>query len=251
MDHLNKGCSPAAWVLLPLFGASLLRACATVPVNAPLARSLTRAEINRDRQLPSRRSPTHISAQIQTSPTSNLQLTALPRLERSHSDKSQDIDRARVYEVTGYDENERSLRRFTVPMRSVCDELKAAGRLAADAPVLLEVHYADSSGRPQPASGFVGPDEIALLFGAVPAGRPAQGTDEQRGSASPADQSIEGFTTEKSRNVRLDEACVKYQHSLDVSRQRGRQIHLTRRLTLAEAKTDGKGTVRIADGELN
>jgi hypothetical protein len=41
--------------------------------------------------------------------------------------------------------------------------------------------------------------------------------------------------------VHLDESCVKYQHSIDVARQRGRQIHAVRRLTLREAKDAGKG----------
>lgn len=77
----------------------------------------------------------------------------------------------------------------------------------------------------------------------VPADRcPDQvGTPEQRARQWPADPNTRGFVTARSRNVHRTTDCVKYVHTVNVARQRGRTVHPPVWTTTGAARANVKG----------
>ncbi|WP_181770929.1 hypothetical protein [Amycolatopsis pittospori] len=72
--------------------------------------------------------------------------------------------------------------------------------------------------------------------------RPAQvGTPAQRARKWPMDPNTPGFVTARSRNVHRTTECVKYQHSVNVARQRGRTVHPPVWTTTGAARANEKG----------
>ncbi|WP_329789157.1 hypothetical protein V1227_33080 [Lentzea sp. DG1S-22] len=72
--------------------------------------------------------------------------------------------------------------------------------------------------------------------------RPQQvGTATQRARQWPADQNTRGFVTARSRNIHRTTDCVKYQHTVNVARQRGRKVHPVVWITTGEARAIEKG----------
>lgn len=52
---------------------------------------------------------------------------------------------------------------------------------------------------------------------------------------------LRGFVTARSRNVHRTTECVKYQHSVNVARQRGRTVHPPLWTTTGAARVNEKG----------
>lgn len=72
--------------------------------------------------------------------------------------------------------------------------------------------------------------------------RPDQvGTPEQRARQWPADPKTRGFVTARSRNVHRTTECVKYAHTVNVARQRGRTVHPPVWTTTGAARANDKG----------
>ena len=72
--------------------------------------------------------------------------------------------------------------------------------------------------------------------------RPQQvGTPTQRARQWPTDPKTPGFVTARSRNIHRTMDCVKYQHAVEVARQRGRTVHAPVWTTTGEARKIEKG----------
>jgi hypothetical protein len=72
--------------------------------------------------------------------------------------------------------------------------------------------------------------------------RPDQvGTPEQRARQWPTNPNTRGFVTARSRNVHRTTECVKYVHTVNVARQRGRTVHPPVWTTTGDARANGKG----------
>lgn len=67
------------------------------------------------------------------------------------------------------------------------------------------------------------------------------GTPQQRVRQWPADPTTRGFVTARSRTVHRTTQCVKYAHTVNVARQRGRAVHLPVWTTTGAARADGEG----------
>ncbi|WP_125677349.1 hypothetical protein [Amycolatopsis sp. WAC 04182] len=79
----------------------------------------------------------------------------------------------------------------------------------------------------EPAPTGNGPDQV--------------GTSAQRARRWPADPNTPGFVTARSRNIHRTPDCVKYRHTLTVSRQRGRTVHPPIWTTTGAAQANKKG----------
>ncbi|MGW6932822.1 hypothetical protein ACWGE0_22390 [Lentzea sp. NPDC054927] len=72
--------------------------------------------------------------------------------------------------------------------------------------------------------------------------RPHQvGTPTQRARQWPSDPNTRGFVTARSRNIHRTTDCVKYQHTVNVARQRGRKVHPVVWTTTGAARENEKG----------
>lgn len=86
-------------------------------------------------------------------------------------------------------------------------------------------------------------DEEPGLVAPVPVdSRPDQvGTPTQRARQWPTDPNTPGFVTARSRNIHRTTDCVKYQHTVNVARQRGRKVHPPVWTTTGMARANEKG----------